>query len=137
MHTFNCEKAVSAVFSVLLLVIILFVAGILLYNFSMGMVENLTSSSTTPFSLCIENVAVNDTCMTICVGNSLNQDVAVSRVYINNEPKEILLSTSSSTTIPKASTGTVQIVDKYAVGCSYDIKLILTSGNTLISYVRY
>jgi FlaG/FlaF family flagellin (archaellin) len=137
MHTFSCEKAVSAVFSVLLMIIILFVAGIFLYNFAMGMVGNLTASSTTPFSFRIENVAINDSCMTIYVGNWLNQDVTVSKVYINSEPKEIFLSTDSHAVIPKASTGAIQIVGKYVVGCSYDIKLIFTSGNSLISYVRY
>lgn len=137
MNTFKNQKAVSAVFSVLLLVIITFVAGILIYNFTMGMVGNLTTSSTTPFSLRIENVAINDTCMTIYVGNWLNQDVTVSKVYINNEPKEIFLSTDSGVIIPEASTGKVQVLGKYVVGCSYDIKLSFTSGTSLISYLRY
>jgi flagellin-like protein len=137
MHTFSCEKAVSAVFSVLLLVIITFVAGIFLYNFSMGMVENLTSSSTTPFSLRIENVVINNTCMTICVGNSCGEDVGVAKVYINNEPKDIFLCTNSGVIIPEASIGKVQVVGNYVAGCSFDIKLIFTSGSSLISYVRY
>jgi hypothetical protein len=136
-HTFKCEKAVFAVFSVLLMVIIIFVAGILLYNFVMGMVEELTPSSPTLFSLRIETIAINDTCMTIYVGNSLDQDVAVSRVYINNEPKEIFISTGSEAIIPRASIGSIQAVGEYVAGCSYDIKLIFTSGNTLVSYVRY
>jgi FlaG/FlaF family flagellin (archaellin) len=137
MHTFNCEKAVSAVFSVLLMIIILFVAGIFLYNFAMGMVGNLTASSTTPFSFRIENVAINDSCMTIYVGNWLNQDVTVSKVYINSEPKEALLCTDSGLIIPEASTGKIQIMGSYVAGCSYDIKIVFTSGNSLISYVRY
>jgi hypothetical protein len=137
MHTFNREKAVSAVFSVLSLVIITFAAGILLYSFTKGMVKELTPSSPTLFSLRIENIAINDTCITIYVGNSCGEDVGVAKAYINNEPKEIFLSTDSDATIPKASIGSIQVVGKYVAGCSYDIKLIFTSGNTLISYVRY
>jgi flagellin-like protein len=139
MHTFNCEKAVSAVFSVLLLVIITFVAGIFLYSFISGMMENMTDSSSPNqlFSLRIENIAVNDTCMTICVGNSCGEDVAISRVYINNEPKEICQCAGSGEIIPKFSAGAVQIVGTYTAGCSYDIKVIFTSGTSLISYIRY
>jgi flagellin-like protein len=133
----NNQRAISAVFSSLLLILLIFVAGIFLYNFAMGMVGDLTSSSTTPFSLRIENVAINDTCMTIYVGNWLDQDVAVSKVYVNNEPKGIFLSTDSGVIVPKASTGKVQVMGNYVAGCSYDIKLIFTSGNSLISYVRY
>jgi flagellin-like protein len=133
----NNQRAISAVFSSLLLILLIFVAGIFLYNFAMGMIGDLTSSSTTPFSLRIENVAINDTYMTIYVGNWLDQDVVVSKVYVNNEPKEIFLSTDTGVIVPKASTGKVQVMGNYVAGCSYDIKLIFTSGNSLISYVRY
>lgn len=134
---FKRQKAISQVFSVLLLIIILFVTGILLYTFTMGMVEDLTAPSNTPFSLRIENVAVNDTCMTIYVRNSLDYDVAVARIYINNEPKEIFRSTDSGAIIPKASAGAVEVVGTYVVGGSYDIKLTFTSGNSLMTYARY
>ncbi len=135
--TFKRQKAVSAVFSVLLLVLITFVIGILLYNFTMGMFKDLTASSSTPFSLSIENVAINGTCMTIYVRNSLDHDVAVAKIYINNEPREIFLSTDSGVIIPKASAGIVEVVGTYVVGGSYDIKLIFTSGNSLMTYARY
>ena len=139
MHAFNREKAISAVFSVLLMVIITFVAGTLLYSFVSGMMENMTDTSSPNqlFSLRIENIAINDTCMTICVGNSCGADVAVAKVYINNEPKEILQCAGSGGIIPKCSAGAVQIVGTYTAGCSYDIKLVFTSGNSLISYFRY
>jgi flagellin-like protein len=129
------RKAISGVFSVLLLVIITFVVGIFLYSFTMGMFSNLTSSSSnSPFSLRIENVNINDTCMTIYIGNTLNHDVKVTRVYINNQPTQIL---SSTATILRESTGKVQILGTYAVGNAYDIKVILDSGNSLVTYARY
>jgi flagellin-like protein len=131
----NNRKAISGVFSVLLLVIITFVVGIFLYSFTMGMFSNLTSSSSnSPFSLRIENVNINDTCMTIYIGNTLNHDVKVTRVYINNQPTQIL---SSTATILRESTGKVQILGTYAVGTAYDIKVILDSGNSLVTYARY
>ena len=84
MSVASCRRAVSAVFSVLLLVIIVFVVGIFLYSFVSGMVGNLTDSSSNQlFSLRIENVVMNDTCMTIYVGNSLNDDVSATKVYVN------------------------------------------------------
>jgi hypothetical protein len=135
--TFKSQKAVSQVFSILLLVIITFVTGILLYSFTMGMFGDLTAPSNTPFSLSIENVAINDTCMTIYVRNWLDHDVAVARIYINNEPKEIFRSTDSGAIIPKASAGAVEVVSTYVVGDSYDIKVSFTSGNNLMTYARY
>jgi hypothetical protein len=139
MHTFSCEKAVSAVFSVLLMVIITLVAGIFLYSFVSGMMEDLSDSSSPNqlFFLGFFIVDKHDSCMTIYVGNWLNQDVTVSKVYINSEPKEALLCTDSGLIIPEASTGKIQIMGSYVAGCSYDIKIVFTSGNSLISYVRY
>jgi hypothetical protein len=139
MHAFIREKAISAVFSVLLLVIITLAAGIILYSFVSGMMENMMDSSSPNqlFSLRIENIAVNNTCMTICVGNSCSEDVTVSRVYINNEPKEIFQCAGSGGTIPKYSAGAVQIAGTYTAGGSYDVKVVFTSGTSLMSYIRY
>lgn len=138
MSVASCRRAVSAVFSVLLMVIITFVAGILLYNFVSGMVENLTDSSSNQlFSLRVENVVLNDTCMTIHVGNSLNDDVGVTRVYVNNEPRDLLFSTGTSVIIPKGSSGPVYVNGPYVAGGMYDIKIVFNSGNSLITVVRY
>jgi hypothetical protein len=120
------------------MVIIIFVAGILLYSFVSGMVENLTDSSSNQlFSLRVENVAVNSTCMTIHVGNSLDRDVAVAKVYVNNEPHDLLFSTGSGVVIPKGSSGPVYVVGSYVPGGLYDIKVVFNSGNSLITIVRY
>lgn len=135
---FGCRKAVSAVFSVLLMGIIILVAGILLYSFVSDMIENLTDSSSNQlFSLRVENVAINNTCMTIYVGNSFDDDVAVARVYINNELHDLLFSTDRGVVIPKGSSGPVYVKGSYVAGGLYDIKVIFTSGNSLITVVRY
>jgi flagellin-like protein len=134
----GCRKAVSAVFSVLLMVVIIFVAGILLYSFVSGMVENLTDSSSSQlFRMRVENVVINNTCLTIYVGNSFDDDVAVSKVYVNNESHDLLFSTDSGVIIPKSSSGPVYVMGSYVVGGMYDIKVIFTSGNSLITVVRY
>jgi hypothetical protein len=134
----SCQRAVSAVFSVLLIVIITFVAGILLYSFVSGMMENMTDSSSNQlFSLRIENVAVNSTCMTIHIGNTLNNDVGVTRVYVNNEPHDLLFSTDKGVIIPKGASGPVYVLGSYMAGGMYDIKVVFNSGQSLITVVRY
>jgi hypothetical protein len=120
------------------MIIIIFVAGIFLYNFVSGMVGNITdSTSNSLFSLRIENVVMNDTCMTIYVGNSLNDGVGVTKVYVNNEPRDLLLSTGTSVTIPEGSSGPVYVNGPYMPGGMYDIKIVFNSGNSLITVVRY
>jgi flagellin-like protein len=134
----SCRRAISAVFSILLMIIITFVAGILLYSFVSGMMENITDSSSNQlFSLRIENVAVNSTCMTVYVGNSLNDDVGVTKVYVNNEPHDLLFSTDKGVIIPESSSGPVYVMGSYTPGGMYDIKVVFHSGQSLITIVRY
>ena len=120
------------------MVIITFVAGILLYSFVSGMMENITDSSSNQlFSLRVENVAINSTCMTIHVGNSLNNDVGVTRVYVNNEPHELLFSTDKGVIILEGSSGPVYVLGSYTPGGMYNIKIVFNSGQSLITIVRY
>jgi hypothetical protein len=89
---FDGERGISPVLSVLLLVIVVFGVGILLYNFVMGTMRNVTENpSAQPFRLLIENVAINDTCMTVYIRNSWTRDVIIDRVYIDNVPCDALL----------------------------------------------
>lgn len=123
--------------SVLLLVIITFAVGILLYTFVMGIVGNVTETlSVQPFSLFIENVNINDTCITVYIRNSSNKNVIIKKVYVNNEPCDFLPS-NSKITIPKNSTGKVYIPGSYTRGALYEFKIICTPGYTLTSVVRY
>jgi hypothetical protein len=138
MRWVNSRRAISAVFSVLLLVIITCIAGIFLYNFVIGMLTNVTDSgSVEPFSLHIDNVNINDTCMTVYVGNSLKQEMFVAKVYINDVPRDILNSVGGRVLIAPSSTGIVYVKGPYVGGCSYNIKVIFNSGGSLLSIVRY
>jgi hypothetical protein len=121
------------------MVIIIFVAGIFLYNFVSGMMGNMAraSSSNQLFSLRIENVAINSTCMTIHIGNQLNYDVAVTRVYINNEPHDLLFDTGDGVKIPQAASEPVYVTGSYTAGAMYDVKIVFNSGQSLITVVRY
>jgi flagellin-like protein len=138
-HVVSCRRAVSAVFSVLLMVIITFVAGIFLYNFVSGMIGEVTDSSSSNqlFSLRIENIAINNTCMTIHVGNALNHDVGVTKVYVNSEPRSLLFNTDDGVIIPQGSSGPVYVTGSYTAGGMYDIKIIFNSGQSLITVARY
>lgn len=138
MRTIDGQRAVSHVFSVMLLVIITVVVGIILYSFVSGMVGNLTQPvSTQPFNVRIDNVALNDTCITVYVRNSLDQDVTVDTAYVNNEPRTILPTIDNKAIIPKNSTGKIQILGSYSSGTRYEIKIIFTSGYTLFTMERY
>jgi hypothetical protein len=134
----NSERAISAVLSVMLLVIILFILGIVLFNFVIGMFENLTErDSVQPFSLIIENVKINGTCMTIYVGNRLKHEVSVERVYINDEPRDIFNLLGNVISIPGNSTGVLYVKGSYVAGGLYNIKLVFNSGNSVVSVARY
>jgi len=135
---FSGRRAISAVFSILLLVIITCIAGIFLYNFVIGTLTNATDSgSVDPFSLHIDNVNMNDTCMAIYVGNRLNHEISVAKVYINDMSRDILNSVEGRVLIAPSSTGIVYVKGPFVAGCSYNIKVIFNSGGSLLSIVRY
>jgi predicted PurR-regulated permease PerM len=136
LRTAKNNRAISAVLSVLLLIIITVAAGIILFNFVIGMLENIAKSDSVQlFSLYISIVNINETCMTIQIGNRLNHDVYVERVYINNEPREII--NVGSRSISSNSIGALFVKGPYAAGGSYDIKLVFDSGQSIISVARY
>ena len=137
MKMFDRKSGISPVLSVLLLVIVAFGAGILLYNFVMGTMRNVTETpSAQPFRLIIENVAFNDTCMTVYIRNSWSRDVVIDRVYIDNVPCDVL-PFNSKLVIPKNSVEGVYIPGSYKRGALYEIKIVFTSGHTLFSIERY
>jgi hypothetical protein len=120
------------------MVIIIFIAGTFIYKFVSGMIEDLTdSSSNRLFSLRVENVAINSTCVTIHVGNLFDQNVVVTKVYVNNEPHDLLFCTDNGVIIPKGCSGPVYVVGSYVTGSLYDLKIIFASGYSLITVVRY
>jgi len=132
------DKAVSHVVSVLLLIMITIIFAIVLYSFVMGGLENIMSkSSTQPFSLSIDGAAINDTCITVYIGNSWDKDVTVDRIYVNKEPRYFLYLNNEEAVIPKNSVGTVYLMGSYAKGATYEIKVVLTSGHTLFYMRRY
>jgi hypothetical protein len=131
------EKALSAVLSVLLMVIIIFALGIVLLNFVTSMIENFTKTdSTQPFSLYIENININETCMTIHIANRLNHEVSVEKAYINDKKRQIL-NPNGTTQIPCNSTGILYVVGPYASAGLYNIKLVFNSGQSLLYVARF
>lgn len=115
----------------------MFVLGIVLFNFVIGMIENVADSeSAGPFSLLIENVNMNDTCMIIHVGNRLNYEVTVKSAYINDERREFSLP-GNAASIPSNSTGILYVSGTFTGGGLYNIKLVFNSGSSVISVARY
>lgn len=122
----------------MLLVIIVFVLGIVLFNFVIGMVGNVADSdSVKPFSLYIENVSINDTCMTIHVGNRLNHEVSVESAYINDERREFFCLLENADSIPSESTGILYVNGPFVSGGLYNVKLVFNYGGSVLSVARY
>ncbi len=124
----------------MLLVVITVVVGILLYSFVFGFVENQTKPVTAtaqPFSVLIDNVVFNKTCITVYVRNSLDQDITVERAYVNNEPHAVFSAAGTSATVPKSSVGIILIPGTYNAGCRYEIKLAFVSSNTIFTMAVY
>ena len=131
------RKAVSAVLSVLLLVVIVFVVGIFFYTGVMGNLEAIMeSTSVEPFSLFIGNVAFNRTCMTIHVINSCGRNAVVEVVYVNDEPFEVYCF-GDEVIVPGEDSGSVYVLGSYTSGCLYEINIVFSSGYSLYSMARY
>ena len=139
MRMLKGQRAISPVLATLLLVLITFAVGILLYAFVSGTVMNLTTNESTqqPFSLLIENVAINNTYITVYVRNSRSQDAFIERAYVNNEPHDIFNTVNNKVVVPKNSVAQIYILGSYTAGTLYEIKLILSSGSGLSSIKRY
>jgi len=136
-HMFGERKAVSAVLSVLLFVVIVFVVGIFLYTVVMGNLEAIMeSTSVEPFSLFIGNVAFNRTCMTVHVINSCGRDAVVEVVYVNDEPFEVYCF-GGDVVVPGEASGSLYVLGSYTSGCLYEIKIVFSSGYSLYSMARY
>lgn len=134
---FGERKAVSAVLSVLLLVVIVFVVGIFFYTGVMGNLQAIMeSTSVEPFSLFIGNVAFNRTCMTIHVMNLCGRDAVVEVVYVNDEPFEVYCF-GGKVFVPGKDSGSVYVLGSYTSGCLYEIKIVFSSGYSLYSMARY
>ena len=136
-HMFGERKAVSAVLSVLLFVVIVFVVGIFLYTVVMSNLEAIMeSTSVEPFSLFIGNVAFNRTCMTAHVINSCGRDAVVEVVYVNDEPFEVYCF-GGDVIVPGEASGSLYVLGSYTSGCLYEIKIVFSSGYSLYSMARY
>ena len=136
-HMLGERKAVSAVLSVLLFVVIVFVVGIFLYTGVMGNLEAIMgSSSVEPFSLFIGNIAFNRTCMTVHVINSCGRDAMVEVVYVNDEPLEVYCF-GGEVIVPAEDSGSIYVLGSYTSGCLYEIKIVFSSGCSLYSMARY
>jgi len=134
---FGERKAVSAVLSVLLFVVIVFVVGIFLYTVVMSNLEAIMeSTSVEPFSLFIGNVAFNRTCMTVHVINSCGRDAVVEVVYVNDEPFEVYCF-GGDVVVPGEASGSLYVLGSYTSGCLYEIKIVFSSGYSLYSMARY
>ena len=127
------KKAITAVMATLLMIIITCLAGGVLYYFGMEMIENITSSeSTQPFSLCIDTISFNSTCMQIYVRNGLDKDLGVVEVYINKNTYNVYISSSCFDSIPKGTIVPIHVLGSFSDGCMYNVKVVFDSGHSIL-----
>lgn len=126
------NKAISAIFATLLLIILTCLAGLVFYSFGIGMIEDITESETMqPFSLSIDTISYNNICMWIYVRNGLDRDLGVMELYINNKPYNAYNSEFCFDTIPQKSIMPIYVLGSFSSGCMYNIKIIFDSGHVV------
>ena len=93
------------------------------------MIENITSSeSTQPFSLCIDTISFNSTCMQIYVRNGLDRDLSVVEVYINKKAYDICVFGSCVDLIQKGDTVPIHVLGSFSDGCMYNVKVVFAAN---------
>ena len=127
------NRSITAIMATLLMIIITCIAGIVFYSFGIGMIEDITSSdSMQPFSLSIDNISFNSTCMQIYVRNGLDRDLGIVELYINNRACSVYTSSYCFDIIPKGSTVPIHVLGQFSDGCMYNIKIIFDSGHSVL-----
>jgi len=127
------NRAITAVIATLLLIILTCLAGVVFYSFGIGMIEDITGSdSLQPFSLSIDTISFNSTCMQIYVRNGLDRNLGIVELYINKKAYDVYTSSSCFDTIPKGSTVPIHVLGSFSDGCMYNLKMIFDSGHSIL-----
>jgi FlaG/FlaF family flagellin (archaellin) len=127
------NRAISAVLATMLMIIITCLAGIVLYSFGIGMIEDITDSdSMKPFSLSIDAVSFNSTCMQIYVRNGLDRDISVKKLFINKKAYDVYTSSYCFDTIPEGATVPIHVLGSFSDGCMYNVKMNFDSGHSIL-----
>jgi hypothetical protein len=127
------NRAITVVMATLLMIILTCLAGVVFYSFGIGMIEDITDSdSMQPFSLCIDNISFNSTCMQIYVRNGLDRDLGIVELYINNKACDVYTSSYCFDIIPKGGTVPIHVLGSFSDGCMYNIKMIFDSGHSVL-----
>jgi hypothetical protein len=130
------KKAISALTSTLLFIVLITMAAGLLYIFTSENIDNILDDVSKTWKLRIGNVGFNQTCMRIHITNIGDKPGALEKVYINDELRAFRIP-DNDLVIPVDSGKEIYIFGTFNPGCKYKIKVAFESGYTITVTERY
>ena len=121
--------------SALLLVFMTSIASaFLFYGFVTGLIGTFMGNTPKAFTpLYLESANVNTTCITACIRNLGSVDVAVTKAYVDKQPRSL----TQNVQITPGSLGTVYITGTYRKGTTYAVKLVCDNGYSITFDATY
>jgi len=124
------RKALSSVFGVLLMFIIVVASGIMLFDFVISKIQFAKEIYGTQMAnLLLRYFTINSTHITACIQNAGGILVKITSAYVNGIVSKIF----GKTELPPLSTQEISILGNFVKGVTYTVK-ILTSLNTELSF---
>jgi flagellin-like protein len=130
------KKAISALISTLLLIVLTVMAAGLIFIFTNESMDNFLEEASKCWKLRIGNVGFNQSCMRIHITNIGEKDATLEKVYINDELRAFRL-LDNDLNIPVDGGKQIYIFGVFNPGCNYKIKVVFESGYAIGTTERY
>lgn len=128
------KKAVSKVIPLLLIMISVFVAGCIYYNYTAAAFGSMKNSFQTQMALLLlESVKINSTCIKASVRNSGIMEAIITKAYVNGMSNIL----RQSITIAGGSVGTAILTGTFKKGLTYAVELVSNFGAPLTFSAMY
>jgi hypothetical protein len=119
-HPKRSRKGSTAVFAVLLLVLITFASGILFYNFVMSNISFATNAYNTQMAaLLVKSFTINTTCIVTFLQNTGAATVEITKAYVNG----LVTGLVALVQITPNAIGAVILQGDFLAGTTYNVKL--------------
>lgn len=130
------NKAISALLSTLLFVVLIAIAASLLFIFTNESMDNFMEEASKRWKLQIGNVGFNQSCIRVHVINVGEKNATLENVYINDELRAFRL-LDNNLNIPIDSGKEIYVFGNFNPGHKYKIKIVFESGYTIATTERY
>jgi len=130
------KKAISALTSTLLFIVLIVMAAGLLYIFTNESMDSFLDEASKTWKLRIGNVGFNGTCMRIHITNVGDKKATLEKVYVNNELRAFRIP-DNDLVIEVDSGKEIYIFGNFNPGCRYKIKVVFESGYGISTTERY